>query len=208
MTRNIFACLIFGALWASSSCNSETPRFDRGETAHTDSIPVIEVSTDENLGPFDIDTLIDPRTLEITPLETGDNATIAAAERFFLLADGGYLIADFTHDAILVFDSHGSFIQRIGDLGRGPGEYGRLIDLRYNPFKQSVDVYDRNWKFLQFSLTGELLEERSPMVSGFFNSFLFPMDTDAYLLYNDLGTMQDIDDRFRLAYVENEQLQW
>lgn len=208
MVRGFFACLIFGALWASSSCSSETPKFDDGEVIHTDSIPVIQVHTKNNLGPFDIDTLIDSRTLEIIQLQTDDRSTFAAAERFFSLADEGYLIADLTNDAVLIFDNHGSFIRRIGELGKGPGEYGRVTNLRYNPLKESVDIYDTNWKFLQFSLMGELLEERSPMVEGFFNSSFFPLDADAYLLYNDLGMREDPDHRFRVAYVDDGQLQW
>ncbi|MEC3882085.1 hypothetical protein [Parapedobacter sp. 10938] len=76
MVRVILAFLIGGAYWALCACSSEKPRFDDGEVIATDSIPVIEISTDENLGPFDIDTLIDLHTLEIVPLETDDQAKV------------------------------------------------------------------------------------------------------------------------------------
>lgn len=113
------ALLVLGLLGPWWSCRPVQHDFESGETVHTDSIPVIQVSTKNNLGPFDIDTLIDPRTLEIIQLQTDDRSTFAAAERFFPLADEGYLIADLTLDAFVIFDNHGSFIRRIGELGQG-----------------------------------------------------------------------------------------
>ncbi|HWK56404.1 MAG TPA: hypothetical protein VNQ80_03655 [Parapedobacter sp.] len=88
------ALLVLGLLGPWWSCRPVQHDFESGETVHTDSIPLIQVSTKNNLGPFDIDTLIDPRTLEIIELQTDDRSTFAAAERFFPLADEGYLIAD------------------------------------------------------------------------------------------------------------------
>lgn len=64
-----------------------------------------------------------------------------------------------SNSRIFKFDSHGNFIQAIGQKGKGPGEIERPGGLRITD-DQEISIYDRgNKKFLFFNRNGSLARE-------------------------------------------------
>jgi len=133
----------------------------------------------------------DPRTIrgdEFTLSEIADDITYIPLDNMFPLDriiktifknDAIYL--NYRNIGILEFDRAGKFKNKIGSIGRGPGEY--ITYMLFTVDDNSGRVYnvaDRNELIQVFSRTGHLvrsfsLEEYGTLISGisFFNSNLF-----------------------------------
>lgn len=74
--------------------------------------------------------------------------------------DGRLYVLDEKFRNIRVFDRYGKFIQHIGKIGQGPGEYQYPVTLIQVTKKKELVVYDRGTrKFIFYSLDGEHLKE-------------------------------------------------
>lgn len=80
---------------------------------------------------------------EIIPLESAGEAMLAEVSKVILLEDK-YLVGDFKHSMLKVFDRSGSYLYDIGKKGRGPGEFTNLRAFQYDPFTNSLFLYCRN----------------------------------------------------------------
>jgi len=106
----------------------------QNSTDKTGDVPVIEIV--QNLGKYQAVPLSQFATeLEYIPLETNENCLLSVGER---------LIVTSTH--IFVWDGRvccafgrdGRFLNNIGSVGQGPGEYSRLIDFSMDEKNQSL----------------------------------------------------------------------
>lgn len=99
----------------------------------------------------------------------------------------GYFFIKTSREGILRYNLHGKFLNRIGGIGQGPGEYnGMLSFLSLDPDKQEVHVYDFPNKILIYTPDGEFirsvnLDERNGYErlseNGFYrmgNTWFFP----------------------------------
>lgn len=80
-------------------------------------------------------------------------ARITHASSFFLAG---------TEQGILRYDNEGHFLNRIGAIGQGPGEYGRLYQMAINETDRIIYVYRMDTsELLSFSYKGAFLNKHS-----------------------------------------------
>ena len=81
------------------------------------------------------------KEIKFTPLETSPNSFIIEISE--LIESGEHLfILDRSNNCVLKFSKDGKFISKIGEKGKGPGEYTQLVD---------IDVYEDEVYLLDFS---------------------------------------------------------
>lgn len=106
----------------------------------------------------DFDSYID--SIQTIALETTDESLITHIEKILLTSDKRLVILNST--GILLFDSNGNFLFRIGKIGRAPGEYQKIYDMCLDgKFLFAVD-YNNN--VLKYSLdNGQFIQQITPL---------------------------------------------
>ncbi len=140
---------IFVIVCCSSGCKDENKEYKKKELSSNNRIlkMLATAETYENI--FKLDKIID--------LETTKESLIGEIEDILILKGKKILILDKSNAKILLFDSNGKFITKIGKKGMGPGEY-----IRPGPFaagNNKIAIYSRPGKLLLFTLKGELIDE-------------------------------------------------
>jgi hypothetical protein len=94
--------------------------------------------------------------VEYIVLESREDCMIRPVVRYYF-TDSLIFIRNFDH--ILKFSHNGTFIQRIGTSGRGPGEIDLIRNLSFLPDKEIL-VVQKNYQreLIYFSFTGELIK--------------------------------------------------
>jgi len=161
----LFACLL--PLWG---CRQ----------ASLDDAPItsIGVDVDENsvIGFSDI-----YESIRFVKLETLDDNLIGRIDKLVATEDY-YIVMDRSlANMIFVFNSDGSFLNRIGTIGRGPNEYDSPDDIAYDEHENVLLVFCHNFKtILRFKLDGTFVGETK--FDWWVNS-IFSVGENAYLLY-------------------------
>ena len=79
----------------------------------------------------DIDSL--PIDAKYIPLETPEGCLIGSVDQLAMTDDAIFILeSDQEHGGMYVFDKDGRFVTRIGNRGRGPGEYNQQRIDRYS----------------------------------------------------------------------------
>ena len=123
---------------------------------HTEEKAIEVVSLTDNLtGKAVLNDLFDE--FEFISLET-TNESIFGRIKKLIIFDNKYYIHDSQLKKIFVFQMDGTFIQTIGNIGNGPGEYNHLEDFIIDEennriiilgFPSKVYIYDLYGKFIQ-----------------------------------------------------------
>jgi hypothetical protein len=109
--------------------------------------------------------LIDSNSIELIPLKT-DSVNVLGRIDKVRFRNGKIVVADFNvSNSIFVFDSAGNFLNRIGNVGHGPGEYSRLSDFELNDSGIVLLADERRCEF--YSLQGVFLREFSTSFYSF-----------------------------------------
>ncbi|TKG94553.1 6-bladed beta-propeller [Puteibacter caeruleilacunae] len=96
---------------------------------------------------------------EIIPLETNGDCLINTINQMEVW-DGKFFILDWKQNTLLVFSDQGKYLNKIGSIGRGPGEYIRPRYFFIDKEKKLVNVFDAPMrKIMCFRQTGELVKE-------------------------------------------------
>jgi|GEM_PF-6738121 hypothetical protein len=100
-----------------------------------------------------------------------------------------YLVYDKTLHA---FSKDGKYIRKIGDEGRGPGEYQGIYSLSENPQNGELLLFDHfGQRFLRYSAEWKFLEDYSVRtMDDSFISEAFFMDHQTPILYRNNNSMQ------------------
>lgn len=99
-------------------------------------------------------------SIKIIPLETTDESLITHIEKILLTQDKQMIILNST--GIILFDSEGKFLFRIGKIGRAPGEYQKIYDICLDG--KFLLAVDHNNNVLKYSLeTGEFIQQITPI---------------------------------------------
>lgn len=99
-------------------------------------------------------------SIKIIPLETTDESLITHIEKILLTPDKQMIILNST--GIILFDSEGKFLFRIGKIGRAPGEYQKIYDICLDG--KFLLAVDHNNNVLKYSLeTGEFIRQITPI---------------------------------------------
>lgn len=102
---------------------------------------------------IDLNSLID--SIEYIPLETNEKCMIS--DIFQVHSDtGNYFIHDRMNNNLFLFDLNGTFVRKIGTLGKGPNEYLEIYDVALDKKNKIISIMDlKGRKYLLYSYAGE-----------------------------------------------------
>jgi len=126
--------------------------------------------------------------IQYIPLETSTECLIKSI-RSIIFAKDFFLIQYFAD--INMFRNDGSFVTKIGTIGRGPTEFTNAHDVDINPKTGSIYIADGFLqKFLVYNKNGKILRTFKTPVTGPFN---FKFSDDGILCYiqNHMGTTEN-----------------
>jgi len=119
-------------------------------------------------------------SIELIPLETNDNSIVyprvlhdvilANDSLIFILSDTefGRIIHAPVRRVLLVFDRYGKYLNHIGSIGQGPGEFLGIHDFYFNPEKPTIFVNDFT-SIYEYEFNGKFIGSfRRPMIEGKF----------------------------------------
>jgi hypothetical protein bfra3_20315 len=117
-------------------------------------------------------------------LETTEECLIGTISKI-LSEDSCVFIFDRANNSVLRFSQKdGSFLNKFGNQGRGPGEYTELVDISLNKKNKELCLYDQfGYKNMYFSYDGTLLREEP--LYYFYNRIEFL--GDYRILHTDLN---------------------
>ena len=94
-------------------------------------------------------------------LETNKNALISGVNSIQVYGDKIFILDKFKSKGIYVFNKTGKFIQRIGQVGQGPGEYVDPFDFTIDKKNKFIYVLDsRTQKILKYNFqTGKYIDD-------------------------------------------------
>jgi hypothetical protein len=125
-------------------------------------------------------------------LETTEECLINNINSVFFI-DEEIVIVDKMSGKILVFDNNGSYIRKIANRGRGPGEYLDITSCNYDSEKQMLSIYDdHNHKLLLYSIQNNFIKEIKIMTEN--NAPIRDMinlPEGHYLCYNETSNFGD-----------------
>jgi hypothetical protein len=90
-------------------------------------------------------------------LESNPDCFIKRVEQYSI-TDRYILIYDLSQPMVLLFDRQGKFIRKIGNMGKGPGEYNRPNDVRISGDEKYILIMDFK-KVIRFGFDGSLIVE-------------------------------------------------
>jgi hypothetical protein len=127
-------------------------------------------------------------SVKFIKLETKDECLIDYINKVYFI-EAGILIID-RQQGIMLFDNNGGFIRKIGNRGRGPGEYLKITASTYDYKKQLLIIYgDTARKLLVYNLAGDCIKEipfeteREAALRD-----IAKLPNGNYLCYNDIAT--------------------
>lgn len=114
-------------------------------------------------------------SVEICPLQTCGEYLIGNIKQIETYV-GHYYILDEANNCIFTFDTTGQFLQKFSKIGRGPGEYTNLTDIKVDSrgiflldySQQAILHYDLKWNFLNKVRFNSYPENFLLTPSGFF----------------------------------------
>lgn len=117
------------------------------------------------------------KVVSTIPLETTEKSLFSEIRKI-VLSEEYFFILD-TEGKLCVFDMEGKFIQKMGRVGQGPGEYTMLTDFSINENEQEVYInslrktvvydFDGNFK-REFSLNDDNLQVFTSFKNKLFGS--------------------------------------
>lgn len=106
-------------------------------------------------------------SIHYIPLETNDSSIFKDIDKLCIDSRGNIFILDIAGvNAVYMFGKEGTFKRRIGQLGRGPGEYNEISDLNlYND--TIIEIYDSGLdKLIQYDTAGKVIKEVYKLAKG------------------------------------------
>jgi hypothetical protein len=105
-------------------------------TINEEGVPVIKIEDITEKGELTFTDLM--KDFELTRLETKEECLIGDVFRAFVTKD--YIIVSTSMEGIYLFKKDGTFVRKIANRGRGPGEIIGSYLLGYNEFEQTLYV--------------------------------------------------------------------
>lgn len=98
---------------------------------------------------------------KIIPLETTEDALIRNIAKVYLDQDHLIFFDNMSHE-VFHYDTNGKLINKIANIGEGPGEYRSISDMIYDYHDKMIYILDGGWtrKVLKYTLDGQFLEEK------------------------------------------------
>jgi len=105
-------------------------------------------------------------------LETGDDCLIGKIDELQVFDDYIFILDSNKAKGLFIFDKEGKFIRKIGNIGRGPGEYVELLDFTYDVKNCIVYLLVEANKVHKYQLDGTYLNTLAIQGEGFFIKFI------------------------------------
>lgn len=141
------------------------------------------------------------KKLEYIPLETNPNSLIKHISQLEI-SDSFIFISDF--DKLLQFDREGNFIRQIGEVGRGPGEYIKVMGFCIDTLNEKVYIiawgistvleFDFNGRFIRpikipFASHQLLVNRENSLIFHLVNQTITNPDSEYSLYITDLNAV-------------------
>ena len=123
-------------------------------------------------------------SIEIIPLDNGDNALLKEFSRFrYLKAQKMFLVID-SRQYVFLFDESGNYISSSDSCrGEGPHDYLMAADAVYNPYADVIEIYSPVGKGIvhRYDLSFRWLENRKlPYTDPYIGARMDILDKDVY----------------------------
>lgn len=111
----------------------------------------------EDLEPVPFDSIYE--SVRIVPLETNEHSFFGGVSVMNIINDTAYILDSRGIKGLLRFTINGKFIDKIGSVGQGPGEY--VSPQNFFVFRDLICIIDNSQqKILCYSRDGKFVEER------------------------------------------------
>ena len=104
------------------------------------------------------------KSAEIIILETNADCLIGRIEEFQVFDECIYILDAHIANSLFVFDIEGRFIRKIGRVGRGPGEYIKLLDFTLDTENRFIYLLDFGQRIHKYSLDGAYIQTIIPQI--------------------------------------------
>ncbi|HKL67269.1 MAG TPA: 6-bladed beta-propeller [Bacteroidales bacterium] len=132
---HLFFLVCVGVILICASCNDDSGREKgSGSYAVEENKYYIDIKQTDDICFYDLFSKV-----EIIPFETSPNSIISSIKKVHF-ANNKYFVLDQKQKSVLIFSENGSLINRIREVGRGPGEYTLLDDFVVNPFTGELEL--------------------------------------------------------------------
>ena len=92
-------------------------------------------------------------------LEFTDESIIGRIEKVIYQNDHLIVLDGSSDNKVLIFDSKGKFIRKIGRKGQGPGEYTRILDIAFDSKDKNIYIAASGGGILCFNINGVFVNE-------------------------------------------------
>jgi hypothetical protein len=151
--RIISRMLLLLYLIVDSSCNNNSENNVREERLNITKITINKIPELKILSYSD---LFD--SIRLIKLETKKESLIGRIDKI-LFYNNFYLILDMVQSkAVFQFDDEGNFLRKIGQKGKGPGEFLEPYDIAIDQFSNKIIIYSGR-KLLFYDFQGNYIEE-------------------------------------------------
>jgi hypothetical protein len=131
-------------------------------------------------------------------LETTEKGLFSIPSKVSLAEDRLFFLLNRPENCILIFNKNGNFIGKINNQGKGPKEYGLLVDIQYDVYTNSLVGFDKHGKLFYYSKDGHLIKtlKCSRSVSSF-----FPIQDGMLYYHGNAGTTKK---KYRLEILKDK----
>jgi len=150
----------------------------------------------ENKKPHNLSEIA--RDIKLIKLETTDECLIGKIYQTFFVSDKIIIVdqdyqqsAENRHGIVLVFSKDGKFLHKIGNRGKGPGEYTNINAATIDRKNRHFYISDMGSKWMKYDLSGNFIKEsKLPFWANRFQIF----DDKIYFYFNP--TTRDQNDNY------------
>jgi hypothetical protein len=175
-SRHVVFLLLLSACFFSSCNNSSSTVSDE----------TLELTT-KNATEFQVDDFFELK--KIIPLETTADALIRNIAKVYLDQDHLIFFDNMSHE-IFHYDTNGKLINKIANIGEGPGEYRSISDMIYDYQNKVIYILDGGWtrKVLTYTLDGQFVNEKK---LNFNPAAFIKVNDDTYAFYSGNGSNEN-----------------
>jgi hypothetical protein len=122
-------------------------------------------------------------------LETTEECLIGKIDNVLLIDSFLYVLDKDLSKSIYVFDYEGTFLKKLSNEGKGPGEYASLSCMAYDKWTKEILVLDRTGrKLMKFNLKGDILESVG-LEDGY--SFFRVLDEEKIVFFSNYSSYEN-----------------
>lgn len=100
------------------------------------------------------------KNFKLTPLETRNECLIGRISKMEVIDDTLYILDSNIAKSLFLFDREGKFIQKIGKIGKGPGEYIQPAFFSVNYKEKQILILDtKQQKIIRYASNGDFINE-------------------------------------------------